>query len=334
MSGHWSLLLAAGLVAGSLAAQTPVSIGRVTGADFRLRGQVEFLPDGAALLMSGAQLEVRSGTARLAFSGGEARFCGPLRATVLKSAPAANPAAEETPLLFALDSGAIELDYQGAPAHVIQTPFFTVATLPTVPAEVRKLWVRVGPDGDACVAAVAGSVRIREQFGIAEMMIPPSRAMLIPTAGVEKAQMISAEACSCRGAPAPPVQKAVAEIQDPPATPATAPTGEKPAGETRTTIATAPLVFEASEAPPSGPPAKAEVTIPVVITANAPPPAPAETATASAAPTRPPGVQPATQPRRTGFGAKLKNFFRALFGLKKPVPRPKSQTFLGLGFEF
>ncbi len=328
MSGHRFLPLAAVALATVLAAQTPVPVGRVTGTDFRLRGQVEFLPDGAAMLLSGAQIEVRSGTARLAFTGGEARFCGPLRATVLKSAAAAGPPAGEAPLLFALDSGAVELDYQDAPAHVIQTPFFSVATLPAPATEVRKLWVRVGADGDACVAAVAGSVRIREQFGIAEMMIPPSRAMLIPPAGIEKAQMISADACGCQRTQAPPTLKTEAAPPNSPAAPAapaTAPTGEKPAAETRTTIATAPLVFEASEAPPSGPPAKAEVTIPVVVTGSVEPPAAAADAASSTStrPPRPPAPQAAAQQRHEGFGTKLKNFFRAILGLKK---KPKGNA--------
>jgi hypothetical protein len=82
-SGTCALAL---LCATAAASQTPVPVGRISGSDFRVRGQVEFASDGSALLLSGTEVEVRGGSALLQVAGGEARFCGPLKLIVLKSA--------------------------------------------------------------------------------------------------------------------------------------------------------------------------------------------------------------------------------------------------------
>ncbi len=273
--------------------QQAVPVGRIAGGEFRVRGQVEFAADGSALLLSGAEVEVRAGTARLALAGGEARFCGPLKVTVLKGAPG------DAPLLFALDSseaGSFELEYSGATSHTVQTPFFSVAAVPAADGAARKLAVRLAANGDTCVAALAGSLRVREQLGPAEMLIPPGKAMLVPAAGVEKATGAEASACSCG---APPVRAASpAPVSGPAAT-----------TETKTTIAAAPLVYQADPRGPasaSNPPMKeAEVTLPVVVAGSKP---------AADAPETAPPAAPAPKPQRLSLGAKLKRFFRALFG--------------------
>ncbi len=306
---------------GSAPGQTPAPVGRISGGEFRVRGQVEFAPDGAALLLSGAEVDVRAGIARLALPGGEARFCGPVKITVLRSSAERPPGSSgqvppPVPTLFAMDSGALELDYSGSAPDTVQTPFFSVVAVPAAQAAARKLAVRVGSTGDACVAAMAGSLRVREQLGASELLIPPGKAMLIPATGVEKAAPVALGACSC-GAQAP-----VMDAAESPSAPSPASVSEpKTAVETKTTIAPAPLVYQAdprqaeavSNSPPKGDPAAAGtkelvVTLPVVV-ATATGSAPAAAARAEQAPAAPPSAK-----RRSSFGARLKSFFRALFG--------------------
>ncbi len=310
-------LLAAGcLFLGiSCSGQSPVRVGTISGGDFRLRGQVEFGPDGKAVLISGAQLEVPSGMARLAFAGGEARLCGPLKMAVLKSASLAaeHGDTEDLPLLFALDSGTLEIDYTSASAHAVQTPYFGISTVPSGKQE-RRLAIRVAASGESCIAAVAGSLRVREQVGPAEMMIPPGHAVRIPVAGVEKAEAAGLGECGCApSAPAAPVVVSTAA-------PAPKPAAD-PAPQTKTTIATAPLVYSAEDAAaqpktPKEAPKEAVVTLPVVRTAP-PPERPADAQQPPAAAQPVPAATNAPPRRSSSFGARIKGFFRALLGIPK-----------------
>ncbi len=310
-------LVCAGLACAlDAAAQKPVAVGRISGGDLRISGRMELAPDGSALLFSGAEVEVRVGTARLGLDAGEARFCAPLKVTVLKGSEG------DGPILFAIDggsvggsdsagaaTGSIELQDAGTAAHTVQTPFFAVVAAPSLPASSRRVSIRVALSGDTCVAAIAGSFRVREHLGPAEMLIPPGKAMLVPAAGVDKASPVDLAACSC-GAPAALVAPQIPES-------ALGSTGL----ETKTTVAAAPLVFQADprvatrraasnegQRPPAPEP---QVTLPVV---TAGPPA-GETDTGP----KPVATPPAPQPDRSGrgFGAKLKRFFRALLGMKK-----------------
>ncbi len=274
-----------------------IVVGQISGGEFRVKGQVEFSPAGAATVLSGAEIDVRSGTARLALLSGEARLCGPLKLTVLKGADG------DTPLLFALDStqsGSLELEYSGTESHTFQTPFLAVSNVPGAAGTARHMSLRVSPGGEACIAALAGSVRVREQLTTAEMLIPPGKTMLVPPAGVDKAVPVEASACVC-GAPMPASSAT-----------ASAPASPEPRVETKTTISTAPLVYEAQATAggaAAGTPSAArepEVTLPVVVAAP-PPEVQAE------APPAPPSVKPSPA-RRGGFGAALKRFFRAIFG--------------------
>ncbi len=209
---------------GAALAQTPVPIGRISGGDSRLRGQLEVANDGTIVLMSGAQVDVRNGAARLVMANGEARFCAPIKASVLKSAAQEAAASSGDPaLLFAMDSGTVELEYTGTAAYTVQTPFFSVSTLPFQQPAPRRLAVHVAPGGDTCVAALTGTLRVREQVGPAEMFIPPGRAMFVPAAGVEKATPIPITACNC-GTPV---------VQKPPVLVAEVPAGLAPAASRR-----------------------------------------------------------------------------------------------------
>lgn len=268
-------------------AQT-VAVGRIAAgearADFRVKGQVEFAADGSALLVSGAELEVRSGIVRLAMPDGQARFCGPARATLLKGS-------EGGPLLLALESGGVELEYSSVAANSIQTPFFTVSNLPAAEAAPRRLAVRVAASGETCVAALVGSLRVREQFGPSDLLLPPGKAMEVPTAGVEQARPVESGACGCGASPVPQAILAPSSSRV----------------ESKTTIATAPLVYQAdsSDPPRTGTQAEPVVTLPVIVAGEA--------RSAAAGEPTPPAAK---KKPRSSFGAKLKSFFRALFGAR------------------
>lgn len=309
------------LLALGASSQTPVAVGRISGGDFRVRGQVEFAADGSTLLLSGAEVDVRRGVALLRVAGGQARFCGPLKVVVLKSAaaPAEPDAAQETgkppadtPLLFAVfsnDSGAIELDYNSAAPYTIQTPFFSISTLPAGEATPRRAAVRVGTGGEICAAALAGSLRVREQIGTSDLLIPPGKAMTIPAGGVDKAMPAEAVACGCVVAS---TKAETAAPEKPVAAPAVAAEKKAPP-DTDTTIATAPLVYKAQSGgtpKPAAAPKEPEVTIPVVMAGPQPATAPAAVESAQA----PPAVQTAKTNQGAGFGSKLKRLFRFLFG--------------------
>jgi len=318
-SGTCALAL---LCAAAAASQTPVPVGRISGSGFRVTGQVEFASDGSALLLSGTEVEVRGGSALLQVAGGEARFCGPLKLIVLKSArpdaPQAAPKPDaDMPLLFALfssDSGAIELDYTGAAAYTVQTPFFSVSTLPMAEPTARKAAVRVGAGGEVCAAAYAGTLRAREQIGTSDLLIPPGKAMLVPAAGVDKAMPVEAALCGCspagRKAEAPPAEKRA---------PAPVAVEKGPPSESDTTIAAAPLVYKAAPgaaAQPAAPPKEPEVTIPVVMTGPQAAGAATPAGEKSAANRAPPAAEKAAAAARSGFGSKLKRLFRFLFGAR------------------
>lgn len=71
-------------------AQTaPETVGRIEGDDIAVKGQVSLLREGgrnAAELASGAEVTVRTGLARITLAdGGEIDICGPAQLTVLKS---------------------------------------------------------------------------------------------------------------------------------------------------------------------------------------------------------------------------------------------------------
>jgi hypothetical protein len=214
------------------------------------------------------------------------------------------------------DSGAIEMDYTGAAAYTVQTPFFSISTLPMPEAVARKAAVRAGAGGEVCAAAYAGTLRVREQIGTSDLLIPPGKAMVIPAAGVEKATPVQAAVCGC-GPAGRKVEGPSAEKRTP--APASAAVEEKPPSGSDTTIAAAPLVYKAG---PRGAVQRAasseepEVTIPVVMTGPQPAGAATPAGEQGAANKEAAADVKAAPAARSRFGSKLKRFFRLLFGAR------------------
>lgn len=253
------------------------NIGVLTGGEFAIHGSVQFGRDGKPMLVSGSEIEVRSGTVTLALEGGgTVRFCGAMKATVLKGQG----------LLLALDTGAVEME-SGGEADAIETPFYRVTG-------AGHSALSITPEGRVCVRATAGTVRVSEQFGSGQLVLPPGKAMsLTADGGVNAAEPVPPESCGCK--PQPPVPS--------PPTPNSSPIPQPP---TQTTLAV-PLVFRAEEMP-AGKPAEPQVTLPVVVSdPQAPKPSPKE-----------------VRPPKRGFGARLRAFFRAVFvgGRRKPSQSP------------
>lgn len=348
------VLLMALLLPMSALAQTPETVGRIEGDDLAVKGEVSLSRAGgrsAAELVSGAEVTVRSGLARITLAdGGEIDICGPALFTVLKSGGS---------LTLALNQGRVHVRVGSAPALAIYTAL-TVATPISIGDAPRDATIGVEADGSLCVLAAHGAVRLEQQLTGQSLLVPESGEVILPSGQLEALREVRGT-CRCepvfareQPAPKPAVQiGAVAaklgdganldEAKKEPPKPAT----EQP----RWTVVMPPLSFDAKKPPPAlEPPAETILLVrelrvqpATVFTGRVekrpktkPPkkekaapsvPAPARTETVEAAADRQParassGATSAApsaasvKKEGSGFGTKFKNFFRRLFGRK------------------
>jgi hypothetical protein len=328
----------------SLQAQSvPETVGRIEGDDLAIKGQVSLLREGghsAAELVSGAEVTVRTGLARITLSdGGEVDICGPAQFTVLKSGGS---------LTLALNQGRVHVRIGIAPVVTIYTAQ-VVASLISVGERPRDATIGVEADGSLRAVAAHGAVRLEHQLTGQSLVVPQSSEVVLPGGQLEALREARGE-CRCEpvfaraALPAlTPVQvgalasnagdaaKADAVRIDPP----------KPANEEpKWTVVMPPLTFDATKPPPALEPRPETILLvrevrvqpAVVFTGRVEKPpkvkaakkqkaAVAATGPVAAAATTTEGVQAesaAAGEKKSGggFGSKLRNFFRRLFGGK------------------
>jgi hypothetical protein len=355
--GSWlsTLALALGallLCGGARAQSSPEAVGRIEGEDVAVKGQVTLVRDAgrnAALLVSGSEVTVRAGQARITLDGGgEIDVCGAAKFTLLKS---------DGSLTLALHYGCVRLRLASAPQLNVFSAVVSATALDIADGP-RDAVLSLETDGSMCVAALRGVVRLEHQLSGQSLVVPQNGEIEIP-GGEWEALKSGTGRCRCEvslPASEPPAAprtqsttltrpalpaEAPAEKQEPPKP--SPPATEQPVWK----VMMPPLTFRA-DAPAAEPREEivwlvreARVQPAAVFTGRVEPrPAPVKTAKArremdspgkSEQPSRASSessearaerespaaqVDAAGEGNRVGFGTRLKNFFRRLFGRK------------------
>jgi hypothetical protein len=323
-------LILCALVSPVFGQSSPETVGRIEGDDLAIKGQVSLLREGghsAAELVSGAEVTVRTGLARITLAdGGEVDICGPAQFTVLKSGGS---------LTLALNQGRVHVRIGSAPMVTIYTAQ-VVASLISVGERPRDATIGVEADGSLRAVAAHGAVRLEHQLTGQSLVVPQSSEVVLPGGQVESLREARGE-CRCepvfaRAAPPAPTPVQVGALAssegDAAKIDAARKNPTKPATEEpKWTVVMPPLTFDASKPPPALEPRPETILLvrevrvqPAVVftgrvekplkvkavkTLKATAPEPAASVTAAA-----------EKKSGGGFGSKLRNFFRRLFGGK------------------
>jgi hypothetical protein len=334
----WALTCA--LAGAPAAAQQPETVGRIEGTTFTASGQVRVAREpghNSTTLLSGSEVVVHEGYARLTLTdGSEVDVCGPAKLSLLKSGGA---------VTLALDYGRIH----GRLAPALPITVFTAlatATPVSIASNQRDVVVGLEPQGNLCINAVLGAVRLEHQLTGERLLAPQGTELTVPATSLNSITT-SPGICRCEAPPQPVTIGVTQEAAE------AAAAKRKPA-EPRTVAAQPapqrePAAEPAAPAPPREEPRVIAVMPPLTFDAKNPdPPRPARPEMALLI--REVRVQPATvfrgrvEPRpkpapqqpqarvketvsteavvssapeeKPGFGARLKNFFSRLFGGK------------------
>ncbi len=320
-------------------------VGRIEGDDIAVRGEVQVVRENGATytsLSSGAQVTVRSGSARIELArGGEIGICGPARFSLVRAGSS---------LTLALDYGRVRARVDAAEDLRIFTPMIQASSISTS-GHLGDIRVGLEESGKMCVHPAGGALRLEPQFGGDNIVVPQG-----VEATLEDGRLASlaegGEACGCdalsarRKSPGPETGLQASVALPPPSpsaspepekkTPAPPPAPSAPFEQPIWKVYMPPLSFDASA--PNGdpaaarasamPPPSAETALlfrevyaePVIRLSGEvlPPPAKRSVAQKSAGDPAKPGVVPAE--KKPSLAARIGNFFRRLFGGK---PKPK-----------
>lgn len=178
-------------------AQGQQSIGRVTLQDASVSGPLE-VSEGKARLQGGATIVARDHTAELTLErGGIVNICATSSLHVTSGAPVG----EVSPLLFALDQGAIELRTAVVDRDIVITPDLRFSTPTGGPVDLR---IRVTNNGDTCVenrGARAPTIEVVEQFGEGRYLIPAGQHVLFEHGSLREVVDRESSPCGCPPTP-------------------------------------------------------------------------------------------------------------------------------------
>jgi hypothetical protein len=165
-------------------------VGRLSGDDVSVTGAVSYETENGrttALLASGSDLTLRSGQAKIDLpDGGDIVLCGPAHLSVVKSGPA---------ITIALDYGLVHLQV-GAGVQITVYTALLVVTPEAIGDRGRDLTVGLDRNGQLCVTAVSGALRIEEQF-TAEKLVVPQGGNIQIDAGELQTIHGGSNKCSC-----------------------------------------------------------------------------------------------------------------------------------------
>lgn len=272
--------------AGEVGAQS--SIGTVATAGAQVQGSVS-VSNGRATLQNSAVVSAGTGSSDVALSrGGMVRVCAGSVAALSRS----NATAVGTPLLIALQRGAIEIQAKTLRTDAILTPDLRVEFSGAAPLDLR---LRVNPAGDTCVENLgkdAPILHVTEQFSGAGYLVKAGQRVLFEHGSVR--EVVDRQRFGC-GCPKPNAKddfpEAVSAGMAQPTIPVV------PAGETHVQVSTA-LNYDGNTQTASGPPSP-DGTMP----------------STTAAPMTPPtSIKP--EPETGGPFHAIGRFFRHLFGGK------------------
>ncbi len=227
----------------------PEIIGRLYGDDVSIKGAATFdVGNGSssAVLASGSDVTIRSGKAKIALAeGGEIDICGPAHLSLLKSGHA---------ITLALDYGRVHPTLNSDVALNIYTPFY-VATPVGIGQEARDVTVGLDVQGEMCVLADRGAVRLEQQLSGQSMLVPQGGQASLTNGQLDP--LTNSHTCTCEiPVSSLPVQIGVpghapiasAAAAPPSAAPAAAPVTPEPVYR----VEVPPLTFD-STAPAPGP---------------------------------------------------------------------------------
>ena len=279
-------------------------IGRLAGDDVSVTGAIGYDTENGrttALLASGSDLTLRSGQAKIDLpDGGDIIICGPAHLSVVKSGPA---------ITIALEYGQVHLQVGGTAQITVYTALLVV-TPEAIVDRGRDLTVGLDQNGQLCVTALFGAVRIEEQF-TAEKLVVPQGGDIEIDGGEINALRSGSRKCSCELLVSQNnVSKQIEAI-----TPAQPPRSPIPPRRPESTITTTsridmpPLTFEARSAAPAPALSSEAITLISESVAN---PQPSFRGAVRPALPPPPAVTSVSAPRSRP--SRL-NFFARFFGL-------------------
>ena len=145
------------------------------------RGQIK------TLLRSGADIRVKSGTARIDLvEGGQITICGPAHLSILKSGGG---------LTVALDSGTIHTYIEHSPSLTIYTAQIKAQPVPIGDAP-QDTTAGIDASGVMCIHAARGAVRIEHQLTSQNVIVPQGGDVQLVNGQVDLLRPASSR-CSC-----------------------------------------------------------------------------------------------------------------------------------------
>jgi hypothetical protein len=305
------------LCAHAAAAQSPALVGRIEGEAFVARGQVSVMQEGGrsvTTLLSGSEVMVTAGYARITLvEGGEIDVCGPAQLSLLKSGGA---------ITLALSHGRVHARVSADLPLQIYTAMVTAIPL-SIGEKPRDTVVGLSASGEMCVYAPHGAVRLEHQFSGQRLLVPQLGEVCVPGGQLENLRDAPG-ACRCD---IPALARNEAPLPKPPEPAVRAANDSKPEPEKREeapvyTAVMPPLVFSAdTPAPPPLPSPRLiqlfrEVRLQPLRLSGRIERAPPQQAKSQPRPPTTASLDTQQAAQKTGFGSKLKNFFRRLFGRK------------------
>jgi len=183
------------LFTGSLMAQTQQPVGTVGVQDATVAGALE-VSNGRAILIGNTTVTARDRVAEVALNrGGTVRVCATsgLHVTAGKSVDAAVP----TPLMLALDRGAIEVQMAATTHDVVMTPDLRFTMRGDGPLDLQ---LRVTRNGDTCVenrGAKAPVLNVADQFGEATYELRAGQHVLFEHGSLKEVVDNESSSCGC-----------------------------------------------------------------------------------------------------------------------------------------
>ncbi len=154
--------------------------------------------DGQATLKDGASIVARDHTAKMTLErGGVVEVCATSSLHVTSGAHVG----DGTPLLFALDRGAIEIRTRWGSRDVLITPDLRFSTSTGGSVDLR---VRVTSNGDTCVenrGVGAPTIEVVEQFGDGRYLIPGGQHVLFEHGSIREVVDRESSPCGCPPVP-------------------------------------------------------------------------------------------------------------------------------------
>ena len=285
-------LFATAFLAGC-AAGAQSNIGTVPTAGAQVQGSVS-VANGRAILQNSATVSAGGTVSEVSLSrGGSVRVCAGSIAALSR----ANSTGTGTPLLIALQRGAIEVQTNALRTDAVLTPDLRLEFSGSAPLDLR---LRVNPAGDTCVENLgknAPMLHVTEQFSGAGYLVKAGQRVLFEHGSVREVVDRQHYGCGC---PRPNAKddfpEAVSAGMAAPSVPAV------PAGETHVQVSTA-MNYDGSTGTASGPPNPGG-TVPTTTGTTTMPRKPAVPATG-------------TSQNPGGPFSSIERFFRRLFGGKE-----------------